>query len=332
MEPELPAPSGVSKLSSNDNELPPTPLSILVIGDDPAYWETLRHEFETTTAEFGFLNSSSLALLRHRAMLPHIVLILVPLPGGAASTIHDLRSIAPGSRLIMLSEEHHINAESLLAAFAAGAHGWLPTALSTAALWRTMMAIHAGELGLSRRHMGMVVSSLRAPDAHLRDHGSTSTMLTPRERQVLSAVAQLESTNEISHALGMSQATVRWHIGTLMKKLRVTTRAELARHLPEPRDPATPATAVLLAKIPSPRNEPAATPALSGGELKVARLVAQGMTNREIAAGLFISTHTVNSHLKRVYTKLGIRSRVELSRIIVTQEPSIPHRRDSAVS
>jgi DNA-binding CsgD family transcriptional regulator len=50
-------------------------------------------------------------------------------------------------------------------------------------------------------------------------------------------------------------------------------------------------------------------------ELAVARLVARGLTNREVAERLFISPHTVNSHLRHVFSKLGIDSRVELARL-----------------
>jgi DNA-binding CsgD family transcriptional regulator len=52
---------------------------------------------------------------------------------------------------------------------------------------------------------------------------------------------------------------------------------------------------------------------LTGAELKVASRVAQGMTNRAIADELVISRHTVDAHLKHVFVKLDIHSRVELA-------------------
>ena len=55
--------------------------------------------------------------------------------------------------------------------------------------------------------------------------------------------------------------------------------------------------------------------ALTTSELSVARLVTEGLTNREVAERLFLSPHTVNSHLRHVFTKLGINSRVELARL-----------------
>jgi DNA-binding CsgD family transcriptional regulator len=45
----------------------------------------------------------------------------------------------------------------------------------------------------------------------------------------------------------------------------------------------------------------------------VAALVAAGGTNREVADALFVSVHTVEANLKRIYRKLGIRSRTELA-------------------
>jgi DNA-binding CsgD family transcriptional regulator len=61
--------------------------------------------------------------------------------------------------------------------------------------------------------------------------------------------------------------------------------------------------------------EPTGWAAITGSELAVARLVAEGLTNREVAERLFVSPHTVNSHLRHVFAKLGINSRVELARL-----------------
>jgi DNA-binding CsgD family transcriptional regulator len=59
------------------------------------------------------------------------------------------------------------------------------------------------------------------------------------------------------------------------------------------------------------------TPAgLAESERRFADLAAQGMTNREIAAALFVSEKTVEANLSRVYRRLGIRSRSELARML----------------
>jgi DNA-binding CsgD family transcriptional regulator len=55
--------------------------------------------------------------------------------------------------------------------------------------------------------------------------------------------------------------------------------------------------------------------AMTDSELAVARLVAQGLTNREVAEQLFVSPHTVNSHLRQIFAKLQVNSRVALTRL-----------------
>ncbi|MDQ1492432.1 MAG: sigma-54 dependent transcriptional regulator, acetoin dehydrogenase operon transcriptional [Actinomycetota bacterium] len=56
---------------------------------------------------------------------------------------------------------------------------------------------------------------------------------------------------------------------------------------------------------------------LTATELSIAELVAEGMTNREVAAKLYLSPHTVGFHLRQVFRKLEISSRVELTRLVV---------------
>jgi DNA-binding CsgD family transcriptional regulator len=59
---------------------------------------------------------------------------------------------------------------------------------------------------------------------------------------------------------------------------------------------------------------------LSESERSVVGLVAEGMTNREAAERLFLSPHTVTFHLRMVFRKLGIDSRVELTRIALERD------------
>ena len=62
---------------------------------------------------------------------------------------------------------------------------------------------------------------------------------------------------------------------------------------------------------------------LTPAERRVADLVAKGRTNAEVAAALFLAERTVASHLTRVYSKLGVRSRTELFRRFVSRRPDL---------
>jgi DNA-binding NarL/FixJ family response regulator len=53
---------------------------------------------------------------------------------------------------------------------------------------------------------------------------------------------------------------------------------------------------------------------LTATERRVAALVAEGLTNKEVAARLVVADRTVEGHLSRIYAKLGVRSRAELAR------------------
>ncbi len=61
---------------------------------------------------------------------------------------------------------------------------------------------------------------------------------------------------------------------------------------------------------------------LTSAELRVVRAIVDGRTNKEAASMLFLSPHTVDSHLRRVFAKLSINSRVELTKHFIAHEAS----------
>ncbi|KAF3469117.1 helix-turn-helix transcriptional regulator [Streptomyces sp. Tu 3180] len=69
-----------------------------------------------------------------------------------------------------------------------------------------------------------------------------------------------------------------------------------------------------------PRGGPGELSRLTPQQLRIARCVAEGATNREVALRLSVSTRTVDYHLRNVFATLGVRSRVELARLVEQAE------------
>ncbi|WP_389587290.1 helix-turn-helix transcriptional regulator [Streptomyces sp. NPDC058299] len=70
---------------------------------------------------------------------------------------------------------------------------------------------------------------------------------------------------------------------------------------------------------------PDALARLTPQQLRIARGVAQGLTNREVALSLSVSTRTVDYHLRNVFSALGVRSRMELARLVERTEECAAH-------
>lgn len=132
--------------------------------------------------------------------------------------------------------------------------------------------------------------------------GDPRQRLTPRERQVYDLVSEGLSSKEIARSLGITRATARCHVQNVLTKLGVGSRAHaaaLARRAADPADHGGhPAAAAHAGRL---RN-------LTRREAEVLRALASGLEQREIAARLYLSPHTVRTHVQRVLGKLEVHS------------------------
>jgi DNA-binding NarL/FixJ family response regulator len=59
---------------------------------------------------------------------------------------------------------------------------------------------------------------------------------------------------------------------------------------------------------------------LTAKEIQIARLVVSGLSNKEVAAQLFLSPRTIDYHLRNVFTNLGLTSRTQLAHVPLGEE------------
>ncbi len=72
----------------------------------------------------------------------------------------------------------------------------------------------------------------------------------------------------------------------------------------------------------APAVKPEPRPALTGRQLEIARLIAHDLTDKQIAARLFLSERTVETHVTNMLNKLGLNSRVQIIRWVT--DPNEP--------
>jgi DNA-binding NarL/FixJ family response regulator len=128
--------------------------------------------------------------------------------------------------------------------------------------------------------------------------------VTPREQQVLNLLVHGCSNKEIGSQLNISLRTVKQHLRTLFLRAGIregAKRVKLARYTHEDE------SAVMTA-----------CEGLDQRESQISILVWEGLTNREIGKIVGISEQVIKNHLRRVFDKLGVWSRLELAMYVAS--------------
>ena len=260
---------------------------------------------------------------------PDLGLVVVDAPVDVIDALGTASAEMPGTRLVVMTDLG--GPDALVSAVAAGADGWLVPGACDNGLGAVLADIVRGESGFSRADTDLLVQALRRqlkssapkrPEPPAEPATAGAATLTPRQREILDALDAGRSTREVAESLSLSEVTVRWHAGQARKRLSSGAAPPAGPSTgPDPSVPSGTAPAASETRD-APRHGPVMRSVASGkglgrAEMRVALLVAEGLSNKQIADQLFISRHTVESHLKQTFVKLGVRSRVELTRVIL---------------
>ena len=155
------------------------------------------------------------AITQFRKQQPDITLVDLRLPRlSGVEVIERIRLETPQARFIVLTT--YDGDEDIYRALEAGARAYLLKGMTTEELIATIRAVHAG-----KQHIPPAIAE------RLAERMGTEE-LTERESEVLEQIVRGKSNKEIAAELGISEATVKTHINSLLGKLGVTDRTQAA--------------------------------------------------------------------------------------------------------
>lgn len=214
-------------------------LTTVVIADDhPPQRAGIRAALEEggfhVCAEVGDGLSAIEAVVQHR---PEVALLDIHMPGGGGiSAAGVICEKVPETAVVMLTVSQDDN--DLFSALRAGAAGYLLKDTDPARLPLALEGVLRGEGAIPRMLVSKLVEEFRNPGRRKRFPlgGNKRAQLTSREWEILELLRQGLSTKEIGEHLYVTPVTVRTHISSLLKKLKVSDREAAIRLMNEGSD------------------------------------------------------------------------------------------------
>ena len=207
-------------------EDPMAPTSVLLIDDHRMFLEGLRRvlEGQEDLKVVGEADSAAGGVEQARALRPDVALLDLGLKDGSGlEALPRLLAASPGTSVIVLSG---YGPENVLPALRRGARGFVSKDVASSHLLKAIRAVRRGEIWAERQTTGRLVSDLFEREREREVEES----LTSREHEVLRLVGEGKRNAEIARALFISENTVKTHISSLMRKLEVDDRLQLALH------------------------------------------------------------------------------------------------------
>jgi DNA-binding NarL/FixJ family response regulator len=199
---------------------------VVVADNGPIFRSGVRHLLERES-DFAVSEAETLVELARAVELdaPDIALVDLDLPpSGGVATVARL---APRCQTQMIVWSFEANPDTVLAAVAAGAKGYLHKQISPSGLIRSLRGVVKGEAPLPRDLATLLVAAVHGLEERdrVRDR---AVLLSPREREVLALVARGARNRQIAQSLSISEFTVKRHMQNILHKLGVPSRRAAA--------------------------------------------------------------------------------------------------------
>jgi DNA-binding NarL/FixJ family response regulator len=147
--------------------------------------------------------------------------------GGGAAVIRSVHGQLPAVRFLALSVSDA--AEDVIGVVRAGARGYVTKAIDGAALTDAIVRVASGDAVFGPRLAGFVLDAFAGEPAAAEVSDDDLDSLTPREREVLRLIARGYTYREAAQELVLSARTIETHVSSVLRKLQMSNRRELAR-------------------------------------------------------------------------------------------------------
>lgn len=198
-------------------------MNTLLVDDNPLFLEGLANVLQAGGIQVvGTATNARDALTQARRLLPDLVLMDIQMPGESGiEATRRLKAEFPGMKIVMMTISDQ-NAH-LFDAIAAGASGYLLKG-SQEGFLEALRGMEQGESPLSPG----LAERILAEFARREQAGKASepSPLTARQLEILGRVAQGRPYKEIAEELGVSEATIKYHMGEITNRLHLENRAQ----------------------------------------------------------------------------------------------------------
>lgn len=153
---------------------------------------------------------------------PDVVLLDIHMPGGGIRAAAEISRLLPDVAIVMLTVSRDDN--DLFDSLRAGASGYLLKDTDPGRLPEALRGVLSGEAAIPRSLVARILDEFREPGRRRPARRSKAALLTSREWEVMGLLADGLSTDEVAKRLFLSPTTIRVHISSVLRKLRVKDR------------------------------------------------------------------------------------------------------------